>query len=123
MKFDITSPWAMFIKSFFIQFSSVAESCLILCDPIIHSTPGFPVHHHLPEFTQTHVHEVGDAIQTIFFLKHLKICPVYFLRQNSRPTNARVTGMILVRSGEESMQACDEGKESAFTTSPFCEGT
>jgi hypothetical protein len=60
---------------------------------------------------------------TIFFLKHLKICPVYFLRQNSRPTNARVTGMILVRSGEESMQACDEGKESAFTTSPFCEGT
>ena len=42
---------------------------------------------------------------TIFFLKHLKICPVYFLRQNSRPTNARVIGMILVRSGEESMQA------------------
>ena len=46
-----------------VQFSSVAQSCLILCDPMDHSTPGLPVHHHLPEFTQTHVHRVGDAIQ------------------------------------------------------------
>ena len=38
------------------QFSSVAQSCLTLCDPMNHSTPGLPVHHHLPEFTQTHVH-------------------------------------------------------------------
>ena len=45
------------------QFSSVAQSCLTLCDPMNHSTPGLPVHHHLPEFTQTHVHRVGDAIQ------------------------------------------------------------
>ena len=43
--------------------SSVAQSCLTLCDPVIRSTPGLPVHHHLPEFTQTHVHQVGDAIQ------------------------------------------------------------
>ena len=46
-----------------IQFSSVAQSCLTLCDPMNHSTPGLPVHYHLPEFTQTHVHRVGDAIQ------------------------------------------------------------
>ena len=46
-----------------IQFSSVAQSCPILCDPMNHSTPGLPVHHQLPEFTQTHVHRVGDAIQ------------------------------------------------------------
>ena len=42
---------------------SVAQSCLILCDPMNHSTPGLPVHHQLPEFTQTHVHRVDDAIQ------------------------------------------------------------
>ena len=46
-----------------LQFSSVAQSCLTLCDPMNHSTPGLPVHHQLPEFTQTHVHQVGDAIQ------------------------------------------------------------
>ena len=45
------------------QFSSGAQSCPTLCDPMNHSTPGFPVHHQLPEFTQTHVHRVGDAIQ------------------------------------------------------------
>ena len=45
------------------QFSSVAQSCLTLCDPMNYSTPGLPVHHQLPEFTQTHVHRVGDAIQ------------------------------------------------------------
>jgi len=46
-----------------VQFSSVAQSCLILWDPMNLSTPGLPVHHQLPEFTQTHVHGVGDAIQ------------------------------------------------------------
>ena len=46
-----------------VQFSSVAQSCLTLCDPIDCSTPGLPVHHQLSEFTQTHVHWVGDAIQ------------------------------------------------------------
>ena len=45
------------------QFSSVAQSCPTLCDPMSCSTPGLPVHHHLLEFTQTHVHQVGDAIQ------------------------------------------------------------
>ena len=46
-----------------ISVSSVAQSCLILCNPMNHSTPGFPVHHQLPEFTQNHVHRVRDAIQ------------------------------------------------------------
>ena len=45
------------------QFSSVTQSCLTLCDPVDYSMPGLPVHHQLPEFTQTHVHWVGDAIQ------------------------------------------------------------
>ena len=46
-----------------VQFSSVAQSCPTLCDPVNRSTPGLPVHHQLPEFTQTHVHRVSDAIQ------------------------------------------------------------
>ena len=46
-----------------LQFSSVAQSCPTLCNPMNRSTPGLPVHHQLPEFTQTHIHRVGDAIQ------------------------------------------------------------
>ena len=46
-----------------VQFSSVAQLCPTLCDPMDCSTPGLPVHHQLPEFTQIHVHRVGDAIQ------------------------------------------------------------
>ena len=49
------TPW--------VQFSSVAQSCPTLCDPMDYSTPGFPVHHQLPEPTQSHVHRVSDAIQ------------------------------------------------------------
>ena len=46
-----------------VQFSSVTQSCPTLYDPMNYSMPGLPVHHQLPEFTQTHVHRVGDAIQ------------------------------------------------------------
>ena len=46
-----------------VQFSSVAQSCPTLCDPMNCNTPGLPVHHQLPEFTQTHIHQVRDAIQ------------------------------------------------------------
>ena len=53
------------------QFSSVAHSCLTLCNPKNRSTPGLPVHHELLEFTQTHVHWVGDAIQP----SHPLSCP------------------------------------------------
>ena len=54
---------SIFLSFPIFQFSSVAQSCPTLCDPMNHSTPGLPVHHHLPEFTQTHVHQVCDAIQ------------------------------------------------------------
>ena len=49
--------------SYSVQFSSVARSCLTLCNPINCSSPGLPVHHQLLEFTQTNFHRVGDAIQ------------------------------------------------------------
>ena len=55
----------------FSQFSSVAQSCPTLWDPMNRSTPGLPVHHQLPEFTQTHVHQVGDVIQS----SHLLLSP------------------------------------------------
>ena len=54
-----------------VQFNSVVQLCPTLCDPMNYSTPGFPVHHQLPEFTQTHVHRVGDAIQ----LSHALLSP------------------------------------------------
>ena len=46
-----------------VQFSSVTQPCPTLCDPMNCSTPGLPVHHQLPDFTQTHVRQVDDAIQ------------------------------------------------------------
>ena len=53
----------IFITNYSVQFSSVAQSCPTLCHPMNRSMPGLPVHHKLPEFTQTHVHRVSDAIQ------------------------------------------------------------
>ena len=55
------------------QIRSVAQSCPSLCDPTNHSTPGLPVHHQLPEFTQTHVHRVSDAIQPSHPLSSLSL--------------------------------------------------
>ena len=46
-----------------VQYSSVTQSCPTLCDPMNRITPNLPVHHQLPEFTQTHIHRVSDAIQ------------------------------------------------------------
>ena len=60
---SLSDSFWLFKVLFNIQISSVSQSCLTLCDPMNFSTPGFPVHHKLREFTQTHVHRVGDAIQ------------------------------------------------------------
>ena len=66
-------------NKFMIQFNSVTQSCPTLCDPMSHRTPGLPVHQQLPEFTQTHVHWVSDAIQSshsvIPFSSHLQSFP------------------------------------------------
>ena len=72
-----------------VQFSSVAQSCPTLCDPMNHSTPGLPVHLQLPEFTQTHVHRASDAIQ-----------PSHLL---SSPTPAPNPSSIRVFSNESSL--------------------
>ena len=56
--------WFIWVSPMWSQFSSVTQLCPTLCDPMNCSMPGLSVHHQLPEFTQTHVHWVGDAIQS-----------------------------------------------------------
>ena len=84
---DLMSIWAIFnyssLKAIFLswqhpQFSSVTQSCPTLCDPMNRSTPGLSVHHQLLEFTQTHVHQVGDAIQPSHPLSSLLLLPSIF---------------------------------------------
>ena len=58
-----------------VQFSSVTQSCPTLCNPMNCSTPGLPVHHQLPEFTQTHVHQVSNAIQHLILCHPLLLLP------------------------------------------------
>ena len=61
-----------------VSVSSVAQSCPTLCDPMNRNTPGFPVHHQLPESTQTHAHQVGDAIQPSSSVVPFSSCPQSF---------------------------------------------
>ena len=63
------------IHIYLVQFSSVAQSCPTLCNPMNRSIPGLPVHHQLPEFNQTHVHRVGDAIQPSHPAVPFSSCP------------------------------------------------
>ena len=65
----------------------VAQSCLTLWDPMGYSTPGLPVHHQLPEFTQTHVHWVGDAIQLSQPVVPFSSCLQSFPASGSFPVN------------------------------------
>ena len=67
------SPHRHFLTS--VQFSSVAQSCPTLCDPMNRSMPGLPVHHQLPESTQTHVHWVGHAIHHLILCRPLLLLP------------------------------------------------
>ena len=67
-------PLFFFFFFYSSHFSSVSHSCLTLCNPMDCSTPGLPVHHQLPEFTQTHVHRVSDAINRLILC-----CPIFFL--------------------------------------------
>ena len=62
-KLEISVHQKISLKELTVQFSSVAQSCPTLCNPMNHSMLGLPIQHQLPEFTQTHVHRVSDAIQ------------------------------------------------------------
>ena len=82
----------------FTRFSSVAQSCLTLCNPMNSSMPGLPVHHQLPESTQTHVHCVGDAIQ----LSCVIICRPLLLSPQSFPASGSFQMTQLSISGGQS---------------------
>ena len=73
-----------------VHFSSVAQSCLTLCDPMNRSMPGLPVHHELPESTQTHVHQVDDAIQP----SHPLLLPFILVPFSSRPQSFPASGFF-----------------------------
>ena len=66
---------------YIFQFSSVSQSCLTLCNPMDSSTPGLPVYHQLLELAHTHVHQLGDAIQTSHPLSSLSP-PAFSLSQH-----------------------------------------
>jgi len=74
-----------------VQFSSVAQSYQILCDPINCSKPGLAVHHQLPEFTQTHVHQVGDAIHHLISVIPFSSCPKSLPASESFPMSQLFT--------------------------------
>ena len=65
------------IQNCFLKFSSVTQSYPTLCDPMNHSTPGLPVYHQLLEFTQTHAHRVGDAINHLILCHSLLLLPLF----------------------------------------------
>ena len=79
------------------QFSSVTQSCLTLCDPMDCSMPGLPLHHQLPEFTQTHVHRVGEAI------RHLILCRPLLLLPQSLPAPGSFQMSQFFTSGGQSI--------------------
>ena len=89
-----------------IQFSSIAQSCLTVCNPMDCSTPGLPVHHQLPEFTQTHVHRVGDVIQPSHPVFPFSSCPQSFPASGSFSMNRLFTscGQSIGASASASVQ-------------------
>ena len=96
-------------KASYVQsVSSVTRSCPTLCDPMDCSTPGFPVHHQLPEPTQTHVNHVGDAIQPLILCHPLLLPPSIFPSIGSFPVSwffasgGQIIGVSALASNEYS---------------------
>ena len=80
-----------------VQFSSVTQLCPTLCDPRYGSMPGLPVHHQLPEFTQTHVHRVHDAIQP----SHPLLSP-----SPPAPNPSQQQSLFAAAAAAKSLQSC-----------------
>ena len=121
-----------------VQFSWVVQLCLTLCNPMDCSMPGFPVHHQLPELTQTHVHWVGDAIQPshpchlllpsnfprfrVFSnesILHIR-CPKYWSFRFSISPSSEYSGLVSFRLKCFDVLAVQEGEESrVFSNTPI----
>ena len=89
---------------FLVQFSSVSQLCLTFCDPMNHSTPGPPVHHQLPEFTQTRVHRVSDAIQKC--AKILSLPVTNSSEDNMKPDLIRCLVKVEVSLRDSNVKIC-----------------
>ena len=85
------NPRVQSLNTSSVLFCSVAQSCQTICDPMNCSTPGLPVHHQLPEFTQTHVHQVGDAIQPSSSVVPFSSCPQSLPASESFPMSQLFT--------------------------------
>ena len=81
------SPSNKYSGLIFFRIRSVAQSCPTLCDPMNRSTPGLPVHHHLPEFAQTHIIESAMDPTISFSVDHFSSCPQSFPASGSIPMN------------------------------------
>ena len=98
----------------FSLFSSVqSQSCPTLCDPMDHSMPGLPVHHQLPEFTQTHVHWIDDAIQPSHPLSSPSVFPFSFELQ-SFPASGSFQMSRLFASGGQSFNISPSNEHSGL---------
>ena len=95
----ITNNLAHHVLKIISSVSSVTQSCLTVCNPMDSSTPSFPVHHQLPELAQTHVHRVGDTIQTI----SSSIIPLSSCLQ-SYPESGSIPMIQFVASGGQSVE-------------------
>ena len=114
-----------------VQFSSVAQSCLILCDPMDCSMPGFPVHHQLLELTQTHVHRVGDAIQPfhplwVSFSSYLQSFPVseffpmsQFFTSGGQSIQASASASVLPMNIQDWSPCSPSDPQESFPTPQF----
>ena len=85
MKLCVFSLFLMSSKALSVQFSWVSQSCLTLCDLMDCNIPGLPIHHRLPEFTQTHIRWVSDAIQPSHPVTPFSSCPQSFPASGSFP--------------------------------------
>ena len=112
----VRKDWATNTFTFIqlIQFSSVAQSCLTLCDLMNCRTQGFPVHHQLPEFTQTHVRWVGDAIQPFHPLISFSSCPQSF------PASRSFQMSQLFASGGQSIGVATSKSVLPMTSQDWC---
>ena len=129
----------MNLKYFSVQIRSVAQSCPTLCDPVNHSTPGLPVHHQLPEFTETHVHRVGDyrivseiahpwnccrrsvdplPSERAMCAKSLRSCPTLCNPMDCRPPGYSVHEILLTRILE--WVAISISRESSWPRDQTC---
>ena len=86
-----------------VQFSSITQSCPTLCDPMNSSMPGLPVHHQLPELTQTHVHWVGDAINHLILCRPLLLLSLSFPASGSFPMSQLFAGQSIGVSASTSV--------------------